>query len=146
MSLSTALQNLATRAGTEDKKLRTLINGNAADLSALLTTAKTNLVAAINELKGATANAAGINDGTTASSSTWSSTKVQSAIDASANAVKAQLINGAPAALDSFNELVQQMQSDESGAATMLGNLNTLTTNVGDTTVDLVAAFNAALA
>lgn len=50
MSLVTNLQNLATRAGTESKSLRVLINGNVADLSALNTTAKNNLVAAINEV------------------------------------------------------------------------------------------------
>lgn len=53
MSLSTNVSDLATRIGTEAKALRTLINGNAADLSALTTTAKTNLVAAINEVDAA---------------------------------------------------------------------------------------------
>lgn len=51
MSLATQITDLATRVATEAKALRTLINGNAADLSALTTTAKTNLVAAINELQ-----------------------------------------------------------------------------------------------
>lgn len=50
MSLVTQLQNLATRIATENKALRTLINGNAADLSALTTTATDSLVNAINEL------------------------------------------------------------------------------------------------
>jgi len=49
-TLETRLRNLATRIGTEFKSIRTLLNGNAADLSALTTTAKTNIVAAINEL------------------------------------------------------------------------------------------------
>lgn len=53
MSLATNVSDLATRIATEAKALRTLINGNAADLSALTTTAKTNLVAAINELDAA---------------------------------------------------------------------------------------------
>lgn len=53
MSLSTNITDLATRVATEAKALRTLINGNAADLSALTTTTKTNLVAAMNELKAA---------------------------------------------------------------------------------------------
>lgn len=53
MSLVTQLQNLATRVATETKSLRTLVNGNASDLSALTTTAKTNLVAALNELDAA---------------------------------------------------------------------------------------------
>jgi hypothetical protein len=50
MSLQTNLQNLTTRIATEIKALRTLINGNVADLSALTTSVKTNLVAAINSL------------------------------------------------------------------------------------------------
>ena len=51
-TLQTRLQDLATRIATEVKALRTLINGNAADLTALTTTAKSNLVAAINEVDG----------------------------------------------------------------------------------------------
>jgi hypothetical protein len=51
MSLATRVTDLATRTASEAKALRTLINGNVADLSALQTTAKSSLVAAINELK-----------------------------------------------------------------------------------------------
>jgi hypothetical protein len=51
MSLATNITNLATRVATEVKSIRTLVNGNVAGLTALDTTAKTNLVAAINELK-----------------------------------------------------------------------------------------------
>lgn len=50
MSLASRISDLATRAGQEAKSLRTLINGNVSTLSALTTTVKTNLVAAINEL------------------------------------------------------------------------------------------------
>src|SRR3546814_12043918 len=50
MSLASAISALATRAGTEAKSLRTLINGNVSSLAALTTTAKTSLVAAVNEL------------------------------------------------------------------------------------------------
>lgn len=50
MSLVVQLQDLATRIATEVKSLRTLINGNVADLSSLDTTATSNLVAAINEV------------------------------------------------------------------------------------------------
>lgn len=53
MSLVTNVSDLATRISTEVKALRTLINGNQTDLSALTTTAKTNLVAAINEVDAA---------------------------------------------------------------------------------------------
>lgn len=53
MSLDTNLQNFTTRVATESKALRTLINGNAVDLSGLTTTAKSNLVLAINEVNAA---------------------------------------------------------------------------------------------
>lgn len=82
MSLSSNVNSLSLRVATEAKSLRTLLNGNALDNSALLTTAKSNLVAAINELYGAVAGASGIDDGTTSSSSTWSSQKISDEDDA----------------------------------------------------------------
>ena len=51
MSLAVRISDLATRIGTEFKAVRTLIGGSGtADISALTTTAKTSLVAAINEV------------------------------------------------------------------------------------------------
>jgi len=50
MSLATNLLNLTTRVATEFKAVRTLINGNATDLSGLTTAAKSNLVDAVNEI------------------------------------------------------------------------------------------------
>ena len=81
MSLATNVANLATRAATELKAVRTLVNGNAADLSSLTTTAKGNLVAAINEIKAAAdaaaqSGGAAINDAATATLTTWSSSKI----------------------------------------------------------------------
>lgn len=49
-SLQSRLQDLAVRFGTETKQLKTFVNGNVSSLTALKTTTKTNLVAAINEL------------------------------------------------------------------------------------------------
>ena len=51
-TLVTRISDLATRIGTDVKALRTFINGNMADLSGLTTTAKGNLVAAVNEVRG----------------------------------------------------------------------------------------------
>lgn len=51
MTLASNLTAAFQRVGREDKALRTFINNNANDLSALTTTAKGNLVAAVNELK-----------------------------------------------------------------------------------------------
>ena len=124
MSLATRITDLATRIATECKALRTLMNGNAADLSALTTTAKGNLVAALNELKTAVDAAAGgaaINDAATASGTTWSSTKISGEIAAALTA----LTTGAPAALDTLDELAAALGDDANFAGTVttaLGN------------------------
>lgn len=81
MSLATNVQDLATRVATEAKALRTLINGNSPDLSALTTTAKGNLVAAVNEVVAAVADASGIDDGAISTTTSWSSQKTREEID-----------------------------------------------------------------
>lgn len=121
MSLSTNVSNLATRVATESKALRTLINGNAADLSSLSTTAKNNLVAAINELYSSIGAAgAQINDSTTATTTVWSSSKTQDEIDAAV----AALVDAAPGTLDTLNELAAALGDDADFA-------NTITTLIG---------------
>lgn len=88
MSLSVNVQNLAQTIGNEMKALRTLVNGNAADLAGLDTTAKNNLVAAINEVNAAvealatSPGGATIDDSNTSTSTVWSSSKTRSEIDA----------------------------------------------------------------
>lgn len=62
MSLATNLTDLSTRIATEAKALRTLINGNATDLSALTTTAKSNLVVALNEVAALSGGSIALND------------------------------------------------------------------------------------
>lgn len=52
-NLQQRIQDLAIRIATECKSLRTQMNGNVADLSALKTSNKNNLVAALNEIKAA---------------------------------------------------------------------------------------------
>lgn len=115
MSLSTNVSNLATRIATEVKSLRTLINGNAADLSALTTTAKSNLVAAINEIDANSNSSAIINDSVTATDSVWSSSKTDGSISTAVNS----LVGGAGAALDTLNELANALGSDPNFATTM---------------------------
>lgn len=51
-TLQNNLQDLATLIATDMKVINTLINGNLPNNSSLTTTAKNNLVAAINEIKG----------------------------------------------------------------------------------------------
>lgn len=163
MSLATNIANLATRVATECKALRTLINGNAADLSSLTTTAKGNLVLAVNELKAsitALGTPATINDAATNSSETWSSTKINNEITTALN----NAIDGAPGALDTLNELAAAIGDDASFASTVttaLGNrvrydaVQTLTApqqaqacaniGVGDPESNFVTTFNAGL-
>lgn len=122
MSLATNVTNLATRIATEIKALRTLINGNAANLNALTTTNKANLVEAINEVAGSVGEAgASINDTTTSTLSVWSSSKTDSEI----NTAVADLINSSPATLDTLDEIAAALGDDPNFAtsmATSLGN------------------------
>lgn len=119
MSLQNRLIDLATRIATECKALRTMINGNAADLSGLTTTAKGNLVAALNEVRGLAEAAVGggatINDAATATTSTWSSSKIVDQITTAIGALTA----GAPGALDTLDELAAALGDDANFAGTV---------------------------
>lgn len=167
MSLAQKVIDLATRVATECKSFRTMINGNVADLSGLNTTAKNNLVAAINELKAAMGGAgAAIADETTSTTTTWSSTKVTSAISVAV----AALASGAPGLLDTLDELAAALGDDANFGATVtaalsnrlridaaqgltapqkafgLANLGAAAAaDMGDQTTDFVATFNAGL-
>lgn len=123
MSFVTNVQNLATRVATEFKALRNLVNGNAADLSGLNTTVKTNLVAAINEVnsKPSGTGGASINDAATSTTTVWSSNKTDSEIGARV----ATVVNAAPTTLDTLDELAAALGDDPNFAtttATALGN------------------------
>ena len=154
MSLVVRLSDLSTRIATEVKALRTLINGNTADLSALTTTNKTSLVAALNELKTLIpAASASIDDASTAAGTTWSSTKINSQI----NAAIAALVNGAPGSSDTLKELADQLaalvQADTgmlsfAGAQTLTAEQKTqgcTNLGVGEPETDFVTVFNTGL-
>lgn len=166
MSIDTEVQNLATRTGTEFKALRTLVNGNLPNLSALTTTAKGNLVAAINEVRATIGTPVAIDDAATNTSSVWSSSRTNNQI----NSAVAAVVAAAPTALDTLSELSAALGNDANFAtttATALGNrvrfdaAQILTApqraqalanigaaaaaDVGSTTTDYVAIFNAAL-
>ncbi|OCC05107.1 hypothetical protein BA190_09330 [Labrys sp. WJW] len=161
MSFATNIQNLATRIATEFKAVRTLVNGNAGDLSGLTTTAKANLVAAINEVKAAVSAASGIDDGATSTGSTWSSSKIQQTLTAAIDGI----LNGVPSALDTLQELAAALGNDANFSGTVttaLGNrvrfdaAQTLTApqqaqacaniGVGDPATNFVTTFEAGLA
>lgn len=199
MSLATNVRDLAVRIATEAKSLRTLINGNAADLAGLATTDKSSLLAAVNEIAAAVATASGIDDTQTSTSTSWSSTKTRNEIDAAVAGVPddliddgtpaaakvwssqkvdaelaarlASLVDAAPGALDTLNELAAALGDNPNFAtetATALGNRVRVdaaqsfdatqraqarsnigaasATDVGDTSTDFVAAFVSGLA
>ena len=152
-SLQQRLYDLVTVIKTETKALRTLVSGtNNGDASDLATTA-TNLVAAINEVKAIADAAAGvggpvINDAGTALDQVWSASKIDSELDARLNG----LLDGAPAALDTLNELAAAVNDDANYAASVSAALGTKANAsevytqaaLGDPDTNLVAIWNAA--
>ncbi len=124
MSLETKIIALAQAIGADVKALTT----KQGDLTALSTTAKGNLVAAINELYSmAGSGGATIDDlaGDGATSVVWSANKVFDSIEAAKTAVISSLTDGASAALDTLAELAAALGNDPNYAATIateLGN------------------------
>lgn len=112
MSLETRIIALAQAVGADVKAL----TANQGTLSSLSTTAKSSLVAAINELATSTAqiNDAAGNGNTTA---TWSADKIFDSIEAAKTAVTNSLTDGAAAALDTLAELAAALGNDPSFAA-----------------------------
>lgn len=164
MSLTTQITNLAVRIATECKSIR----ATTGDKTALTTTDKTSLVAAVNELKAALAGAAGILDTAAAGDTThtWSADKIVTQLAA----VKSEILDGAPAAYDTLLEIANQLATDDgaiSGLLTAVGNrvafdqAQTLTApqkaqaianigaisaaDVGDVTTNFVTSFEAGL-
>ena len=122
MSLESRIIALAQAVGTDVKAL-TSAQGS---LSALNTTTKTSLVAAINELMTMIGSAgASIDDGAGNGNTgvTWSADKIFDSIEAAKAAVKNELINGAGAALDTLNELAAALGNDPSFASTIAGEI-----------------------
>ena len=121
MTLEQRLIALAQVIGADIKALN-LAQGS---LSTLATTAKNNLVAAINELKTALDNAGtggvAIDDaaGDGATTVTWSADKIHDTIEAAKLAVKNELTDGAGAALDTLAELAAALGNDPNFAATI---------------------------
>ena len=120
MTLEARVVALAQAIGTDVKALLQA----QGSLSALSTTAKNNLVAAINELKTAmdnTVTGVTINDavGDGATTVTWSADKIHDTIEAAKLAVKNDLTAGAAAALDTLSELAAALNNDPAFAATI---------------------------
>lgn len=111
MTLEARVVALAQAIGTDVKTLTTAVGS----LSGLTTTAKSNLVAAINEVALVAASATGIDDGVTSGASTWSSNKISSEISGAVS----DLVGGAGAALDTLKELADALGSDPNFATTI---------------------------
>jgi len=161
------IKDALTRIATEFKNVRTDYNGKVGDLTSLATTAKGNLVAALNELKGliddaVAASGATIDDAaSTSTTKTWSIDKITAQIGVAV----AGLVNGAPGVLDTIGELAAALQDDESAITainTALSNrlrvdintqgltdvqkLNGCTNlGIGDPDTDFVSVFEAGL-
>lgn len=166
MALTDNLSLFSTRTGVELKSIRTLLNGNVANLNALTTTAKGNLVLAINEINAKPSGGATINDATTATTTVWSSSKTSTELSSAV----AALVASAPSTLDTLIELSNALGGDANFAATTatalgfrvrfdaaqtltapqklqaLDNIGgQLASDIGDTSTDFVAIFEAAL-
>jgi len=118
MTLETKIIALAQAIGADVKTLTV----NQGDLTALSTTAKGNIVAAINELYGMAGSGGATIDDTAGDGSTavvWSADKVYDAIEAAKTAVTNSLTNGASAALDTLAELADAIGNDPNYAATI---------------------------
>lgn len=172
MSLQTQLASVVTAVGGDVKALLTRVGV----LTNLTTTAKTDLVSAINEVNAKPSGGgtgAEIADGTTSPTTAWSSSKTSTEITDARAAVKAEILGaGVPAALDTLDELAAAIGDNASYAATVttaLGNRVRVDTPaqgltsteqgnartnigaasaaaVGDTEADLVAVYTAAKA
>ena len=162
MSLATRIESLVIRVAQEFNDVR----AKAGNLANLTTTDKSNLVAAINELKAAVVSSAVIDDAHIAATTTYSSNKIVSLLDA----LKAEILGGADAAYDTLVEIQQLLQNGTSGLDALLAAVNnrvrfdaaqSLTvaeqlqarsnigavaaTDVGNTDTDFVAVFVGAL-
>lgn len=138
---SANLTALAQAIGTDVKSLK---DGQGV-LSSLTTTAKSSLVAAINELVSSVSSSSSINDSTTGTTTTWSSSKITTQIAAiiddtsssstttaySASKVNSAisdainaLIDGAPSTYDTLKEISDYIASDTTGMAALTTAIN----------------------
>jgi phage-related tail fiber protein len=132
LSLQTRLGDLITALGTDYKQFRTWITGSSTgDLTGLATDTKTSLLAAINELHSQQGSGApdasetvkGIAElATLAEVATGTDTTrivTPAGVKQETDAVKAAILDSAPAALDTLNELAAALGDDANYAATV---------------------------
>jgi hypothetical protein len=123
-SLSDRIKSLALDVAADIKTL----TANQGSLTSLTTTAKTSLVAAINELKTAIAGLSGggaeIDDDADGESTdtavTWSAYKILTKIDAAIDALK----GGASSAYDTLKELEEELSGQDTALSQLLTAVN----------------------
>lgn len=131
MSLQTRLSDLATAIATDVKQLRTWVTGSSSgNLTGLNTTAKTNLIAAINEVNSktvtvpdASVTTKGVVELATLAEVATGTDTVRAVTPEGVRqeriAVKAEILGaGVPAALDTLDELAAALADDANFAAT----------------------------
>ena len=163
MSQSNEILRLATEMATEVNK----VNAARGSLANLETTKKNSVVAAINELNTALSNATNIDDAAASSTKTFSSEKVTALVQQTVS----DLVNGAPEALNTLQEIASELQGQASSVDDLLtrignrvrfdaaqtlsavqqararSNIGAVSSEaIGDVDTDYVAAFRAALA
>lgn len=116
MSLATRIESLVIRVAQEFNDVR----AKAGNLANLTTTDKSNLVAAINELQAAVAASSAIDDAQISTSTTYSSSKIVTLLDA----LKAEILGGADDAYDTLLEIQQLLQNSTSGLDALLAAVN----------------------
>lgn len=139
MTTSSQVTLLAQDIGAKLRATRLLLNAAAGDNSQLLTNAKGNLVASINELHGLiVAGAAVIDDTSTANDKAWSAEKIQQVADASAEAARQTILGGVPETFDTLIELMQEIQTNEGDVASALTSIaaNTALITTAQATAD----------
>jgi len=138
MSLQTRISDLITAIGTDYKQLRTFMFGSATGtLAALTTTDKTSLVHAINEVQSEVGGGGSVPDAsetvkgiaeiaTLAEVATGTDSLrfvTPAGVRQERNAVKAEILDSAPGALDTLNELAAALGDDANFASTVTTSL-----------------------
>ena len=114
---------LSTAAGG-DVYIGTAASGNQVATESYVDTAESDAVASANSYTDSR-----INDGVTSSTKTWSSTKISTEISGAVSG----LVDGAPALLDTLNELAAAINDDASFATTITTSIGEKVAKSGDT-------------
>ena len=115
MTLETRIRDMAIRIATEFNTTK----GIRGALASLSTTDKSTFVAAINEVLSVANSAASIDDVNPSTTTVYSSSKVDSEISTAV----ANLVDSAPAALDTLAELATALQGNDTDISTIMTSL-----------------------